>query len=198
MTGPAEAEPFLPRAPSSAKWEILYDIALRWATRASAPPYTIAVHGPLGGNARGRRPATRSVPCRPRWARASRRRALWARSILALSSTGSRSEAIDMKDAFSGAEPLTGSALLLASVKLGGDERKYWIKRLDLSSFFTLFSRPRAPSRRRCFPAARPDADRRSSAARTCRRVGPSASRSRRCRTAVPRSGRRSSLCLAS
>jgi hypothetical protein len=56
-------------------------------------------------------------------------------SALALSSTGSRSEAIDLMEAFSGAEPLTRSALLLASKRLGADERKHWIKRLDLSSF---------------------------------------------------------------
>ncbi len=56
-------------------------------------------------------------------------------AALALSATGSRSEAIEFKEAFGGAEPLTRSALLLASKKLGTDERKHWIKRLDLSNF---------------------------------------------------------------
>jgi hypothetical protein len=56
-------------------------------------------------------------------------------AALAISSTGSRSEAIDLKEAFSSAEPLTRTALLLATRKLGADERNHWIKRLNLSSF---------------------------------------------------------------
>jgi len=49
-------------------------------------------------------------------------------AALALASTGSRSEAIDLKDAFTGSESLTRSALLLATKKLGADERKHWIR----------------------------------------------------------------------
>jgi hypothetical protein len=56
-------------------------------------------------------------------------------AALALSATGSRSEAIEFKEAFAGAEPLTRSALLLASKKLGADERKHWVRRLELSAF---------------------------------------------------------------
>jgi Reverse transcriptase (RNA-dependent DNA polymerase) len=56
-------------------------------------------------------------------------------AALALASTGSRSEAIDLKDAFTGSESLTRSALLLATKKLGADERRHWIRRLDLSPF---------------------------------------------------------------
>lgn len=56
-------------------------------------------------------------------------------AALALSSCGTRSEALNFKEAFYSAEPLTRSALLQASTKLGPDERKYWIKRLDLSWF---------------------------------------------------------------
>jgi hypothetical protein len=56
-------------------------------------------------------------------------------AALALSGSGTRSEALSFKDAFHSSEPLTRSALLKASKKLGSDERKHWLKKLDLSWF---------------------------------------------------------------
>src|SRR4051794_6510933 len=46
-------------------------------------------------------------------------------AALALAATGTRSEALTFKDAIHSAEPLTRSALLQASTKLGADERQY-------------------------------------------------------------------------
>ena len=56
-------------------------------------------------------------------------------AALAISASGTRSEALSFKEAFHSGEPLTRSALLKASQKLGADERKHWVKKLKLSSF---------------------------------------------------------------
>lgn len=47
-------------------------------------------------------------------------------AALALHSTGSRAEAVAIKDDYTGASPLLRLALLFASTKLGHDERKHW------------------------------------------------------------------------
>lgn len=53
-------------------------------------------------------------------------------SALALSTSGTRAEAITAMRTFRGSLPLTRTALLLASVNLGRDERKFSIKSLQL------------------------------------------------------------------
>jgi hypothetical protein len=56
-------------------------------------------------------------------------------AAFALSASGGRSEALSFKDSFQSSSDLTRSALLQASRKLGKDERRHWIKRLQLSWF---------------------------------------------------------------
>lgn len=56
-------------------------------------------------------------------------------AALALSASGNRSQALNFKDTFHSSEDLTRLALLQASRKLGADERKHWIKRLELNWF---------------------------------------------------------------
>jgi hypothetical protein len=55
-------------------------------------------------------------------------------SALALSTSGTRAEAITAMRAFRGSLPLVRSALLLASVNLGRDERKFTMKSLQMSN----------------------------------------------------------------
>ncbi|CAG0958387.1 hypothetical protein ANAEL_00476 [Anaerolineales bacterium] len=47
-------------------------------------------------------------------------------AALAIHSSGNRSEAVAIKDEYVGASPLLRLAILFASRKLGGDERKHW------------------------------------------------------------------------
>ncbi|MGC4049129.1 MAG: RNA-directed DNA polymerase [Paludibaculum sp.] len=47
-------------------------------------------------------------------------------ATLAISSCGTRAEAVGIKDAYVGASPLHRLGILFASRKLGGDERKHW------------------------------------------------------------------------
>src|SRR5437773_6465304 len=54
-------------------------------------------------------------------------------AALAISSSGSRAHAIALKDDFIGAPPLLRTAILLASSRLGDDERRFWIRNLGLS-----------------------------------------------------------------
>ena len=54
-------------------------------------------------------------------------------AALALSSSGSRAHAFALKDYYRSAPPLLKTAILLASGRLGSDERKYWIRSLRLS-----------------------------------------------------------------
>jgi hypothetical protein len=58
-------------------------------------------------------------------------------AAFALSASGGRSEALSFKDLFQSSSDLTRSALLQASRKLGRDERRHWIRRLQLSWFET-------------------------------------------------------------
>jgi Reverse transcriptase (RNA-dependent DNA polymerase) len=56
-------------------------------------------------------------------------------AALALGPVGGRAEALALKDAIHSAEPLTRTAIILASKKLGVDERKYWLQELELDPF---------------------------------------------------------------
>lgn len=56
-------------------------------------------------------------------------------AALAQSTNGTRSGALSYKDAFHSAEPLARTAMLLASRKLGQDERGHWVRRLGLPWF---------------------------------------------------------------
>lgn len=56
-------------------------------------------------------------------------------AALALSASGRRSQALSFKDAFQSSEPLTRLALLRGSRKLGADERKHWLERVQLDWF---------------------------------------------------------------
>ena len=56
-------------------------------------------------------------------------------AALALSASGRRSQALSFKDAFQSSEPLTRLALLRGSCKLGADERRHWLERVQLDWF---------------------------------------------------------------
>lgn len=56
-------------------------------------------------------------------------------AALALSASGERSQALSFKEVFQTAESLTRLALLRGSRKLGADERKYWLQRVQLDWF---------------------------------------------------------------
>ena len=56
-------------------------------------------------------------------------------AALALSASGRRSQALSFKDTFLSSEPLTRLALLRGSRKLGADERKHWLERVQLDWF---------------------------------------------------------------
>lgn len=54
-------------------------------------------------------------------------------AALAISASGSRAHAIALKDDFLGAPPLLRTAILLASSRLGDDERRFWVRNLRLT-----------------------------------------------------------------
>jgi hypothetical protein len=56
-------------------------------------------------------------------------------AALALSTSGERSQALLFKESFQVSEPLTRLAILRGSRKLGKDERKYWLQRMQLDWF---------------------------------------------------------------
>ena len=54
-------------------------------------------------------------------------------AALALSSSGSRAHVLPLKEHYGAAPPLLRTAILLASKRLGSDERKYWLRSLRLT-----------------------------------------------------------------
>lgn len=56
-------------------------------------------------------------------------------AAIAISASGERSQALSFKEAFRSSEPLTRLGLLRGSQKLGTDERKYWLERVQLDWF---------------------------------------------------------------
>jgi hypothetical protein len=62
---------------------------------------------------------------------------------LALSTTGGRSEALLLKDAFSSSDDMTRCALLLGSSKLAAEERRRWLERNELDWFESFLARHR-------------------------------------------------------
>jgi hypothetical protein len=55
-------------------------------------------------------------------------------AVLALHANGARSEAMALKDDYANSSPLTRLAILLASRRLGNDERQHWRRTLQLTS----------------------------------------------------------------